>query len=579
MAGILAIEFGEQECKVVVGETGRGKPMIRDLFRLALPKNDNVTERVAERARLLKEALAAHKVKARRAHVIVPKNFVMARMVTLPSTNEDEIAGMARFEAERHIPFNAERHVVSHHVLNKLGVEGSQVLLAAIDRPIAQEYVDICRALGLTVESIGVSSLAVFNAYAAVAGDQLAGKVVTLLNIGFTYTDLVIVNEGILSFTRGTSVSIQKLLAEYAAQGRQVSPKELHEIDVLDARELTGGRETADAPEDPAAVGTASGTIVLDAPVAESAHETAGGKPLVAAWLTQLLKEMRRTYEFARREFNCPPITDIEFTGEGALLHNLDRFFKVNFGVEASVFNPREAFEFAPSLAGEVDEYGVAYAAALGALAPQTPRSVAINLIPPEYTAQLASKRRRQSYVTTGILVVVMLVLAFLWVWELFSRQSELLAQYEEKNRQMKERVEDLENKRKKLEIIRRYIQDKHGALDIIDKISSFEFIPDRVTLTRFEYQKDEAVKIEGHAKTLADINRLDAELKKTGIFESVVQDQGSNKPVRLPNRAEAVLQFQMTCTFPKRNQPTKSSAGSHATRAESMEATGDGTE
>ena len=167
---------------------------------------------------------------------------------------------------------------------------------------------------------------------------------------------------------------------------------------------------------------------------------------------------------------------------------------------------------------------------------------------------------------------------------EIYDKRAEenLLAmkrEVEEKNRQMKERVEDLENKRKKLEIIRRYIQDKHGALDIIDKISSFEFIPDRVTLTRFEYQKDEAVKIEGHAKTLADINRLDAELKKTGIFESVIQDQGSNKPVRLPNRAEAVLQFQMTCTFPKRNQPTKSSAGSRATRTENMEATGDGTE
>ncbi len=120
MAPLLAIEFTEQESKVVVAELGRGKTVVRDAFRLALPRSEDATQRVAERAKALREALATRKIKACRAHVMVPKNYVMARMVTLPSINDDELAGMARFEAERHIPFNAERHVVSHYVLNKL---------------------------------------------------------------------------------------------------------------------------------------------------------------------------------------------------------------------------------------------------------------------------------------------------------------------------------------------------------------------------------------------------------------------------------------------------------------------------
>ncbi|MGC8840399.1 MAG: pilus assembly protein PilM [Candidatus Sumerlaeaceae bacterium] len=580
MALILAIEFSEQECKVAASEVGRGRPFVRHLFRLTLPKNDNVEQRVAERTKLLRDALAQRKIKAKRTHVVVPKNFVMARMVTLPSTSDEEIAGMARFEAERHIPFNAERHIVSHHILNKLGVEGSQVLLAAIDRPIAQEHITICRNAGLIVESIGVSSLAVFNAFAAVASEPLNEKVVALLNVGSTYTDLTIVHHGVLSFTRGTSVSIQRLLADYATVGRDVSAENLQEIDVLNTKELRRDGTVWSSPSSSEADQTVTGAYVFDTTASgQSAPNEASGSSPVAKWLVQLLKEMRRTYEFARREFNCPPITEIQFTGEGALLRNLDRFFQVNFGVDAKVFGPHEAFDFAPDLAQDAKRLGVTYATVLGALVPMTPRSVVINLLPPEYIAERETKRRRQSYVTTGILVGVALVLAYVYVWDLFAQQSTLLEVYQQKNKEMKTRVEDLESKKKKLEIIRRYIQDKHGALDIIERISSFEFIPDRVTLTRFEYRKDEAVKLEGHAKTIADINRLEAELKKTGIFESVVQDQGSNKPVRLPNRTDPVLQFQMTCTFPKRQSLAEKQKSSSARSGASEGETVDGTE
>lgn len=574
MASILAIEFSELECKVVVADVGKSKPLITEVFRLALPKNDDPAQRVAERAKLLKEALQAHRVRTKRARIVVPKNYVMARMVTLPSINDDELAGMARFEAERHIPFNADRHIVSHHVLSKLGVEGSQVLLAAIDRPIAREYIDICSEAGLVVESLGVSSLAVFNAYAAVASETMTQKVVAIVNIGSTYTDLVIVSDGVLSFTRGTSVCTQRLIASLESSGRAASPTDLTTIDVLDTARA-GVPANVASPEE----ATETEAIVLDALAEGEASGAPDPKSPVMTWLVQLLKEMRRTYEFARREFNCPPITEIRFTGEGSLLRNLDRFFQVNFGVEAQVFSPDSAFEFSSKLVSDARRLGATYVAALGALAPATSRSVTVNLVPPEYREAIEAKRRRQSYLTTGILAVIALFLAYLWVWDLFQRQNELLEAYKRKNREMKERVQDLESKKKKLEIIRRYIQDKHGALDIIERISSFDFIPERVTLTRFEYRKDEAVKIEGHAKTIADINRLEAELKKTGIFESVVQDQGSNKPIRLPNRPDPVLQYQMTCTFPKRTTKNEAKSETGVSSGKTTQEAADGTE
>ncbi|AXA36418.1 MAG: hypothetical protein D6691_07295 [Candidatus Hydrogenedentota bacterium] len=551
MATILAIEFAEAECKVAAAERSKNRTTLRALFCFELPKGESAEERIALRAKALKEQLAAHKIRTRRARVVIPKNYVMARMVTLPSVSEDEIAGMARFEAERHIPFNAERHVVSHHILAKLGVEGSQVLLAAVDRPIVQEYLDICVAAGLQVEMLGVSSLCMFNAFAALEGQRMGEQVAALVNIGNAYTDLVIVNHGVLSFSRGTSVSVGKLLQELSSGGQPVTVRNLTSLDVLDQELLAGsersiGTQLADPPSD---------ATELSPPPLPLEQKSTSPPPL-RQWLLALLKEMQRTYEFARREFNCPPITHLYLAGEGALLRNIDRFFYVNFGAQTQLLRPLNAVEVPQKLREEIGARDTVFLASVGALLDDGPQAIRINLLPPDYIEKIETQRKRQSYITTGVLAAIALILAYFYVYDLFARQHELLELYRAKNKEMKSRVEDLEAKKKKLDIIRQYIQDKHGALDIIEKISSFDFIPERVTITRFEYKKDESVKIEGHAKTLPDINRFESALKATGFFESVVQDQGSNKPTRLPNRLDPVLAYSITCTFPKRTPP-----------------------
>jgi type IV pilus assembly protein PilM len=567
MAPITAIEFTDLECKVVHADRGKGRAGIRALFSFALPKNDDPAARVAQRVQLLRDALKARKIKAGRVRVVIPKNYVMARMVTLPSNSPQEIAGMARFEAERHIPFNAERHVVSHHILSILGVQGSQVLLAAVDQPIAQEYLDICVGAGLSVESLGVSSLSMFNCFAAAEGDSMADKVIALVNVGTACTDLVIVNNGVLSFSRGSSLGVSRLLADLSAEGMDCTAADLASLDALEPPPGRGGERTAQPAQtvyEIGSTGSDSGVFQDSGSFAAADPSLASNSPLTR-WLVQLLKELRRTYEFARREFNCPPIDHIHVCGEGALLKNLDRFFKVNFGVESAVFQPLKAFDVPAKTAAELASHGTYYVAASGAVAQDAPQSVKVNLVPLQYLQQLQAKRQKQSYITTGILALAALVLAFIYVSDLFTRQQQMLDNYRTHNKDMKPRVEDLEGKKTKLDIIQRYIQDKHGALDIIEVVSAFDFVPDRVTVTRFEYKKEEAVKLEGHAKTLPDVNRLESALKQTGFFDSVMQDQGSNKPVRLPNRTDQVLGYSITCTFPKRGTKNASTKAAPA--------------
>jgi type IV pilus assembly protein PilM len=592
MDRITAIEFTDLECKVLQGERSKDRGVVRALFSVSLPRNEDAVARVAERAQLLRDALKAHKVKPQKVHIIIPKNYVMARMVVLPSSSAAEIGGMARFEAERHIAFNADRHIVSHHILSMQGVQGSQVLLAAVDRPIAQEYLDICLKAGLEVERLDVSSLAVFNALAFARRELLEGKVVALVNVGIAGADLVIANSGALIFTRGSSMGVARLLSELAEAVPQqpVRLEDLRSIDALEPQRFfrppsaqrkhafPGTEQPDEEPgaSPPAPQHDAPFSIITDATPDVAAMPENKGALAFSNWLLRLQQEVKRTYEFAHREFNCSAIDHICVCGEASLIQSLPDYFQVNLGVETTVFNPLKSFESSGKTAEEVNARGALYAATAGAVAPQGPHTVTVNLVPPDYMEQKQAKRRQQSWIVSGILALAALVLGYFHARDLFLRQEEKLQYYRDKNKEYKTRVDDLDAKETRLNIIRTYIQDRHGALDILEQISKFKFIPEKVTLTRFEYRKEETVKVEGHARTLPDVNTMEAAIEKLGFFETVAQDSGSMKVEKLPNRAEQSLRYSITATLPKREakqpKPSSSASGSQGGKTDGTE-------
>ena len=575
MPVVSVIEFSDSECRVLHGDAGRGWLSVRAMFSIALPRNEDASRRVAERSQLLREALRSRKLHVQRARVLIPKNYVMARTVLLPASNDAELEGMARFEAERHIPFNAERHIVSHCVLRRQGVEGIEVLLAAADEPIATEYVDICTRAGLRVESLGVSSLALFNAFKAAVPAESSPKVAAIVSIGAAGCEFALLRDGNFTFTRGASVGTERLFSELRAagvcppggeEGRRAKTA-LAALDALQAAEDMGPGGVTVAPalseesiaragDEPGLTGWESSVFQVPA-IPKGAGEPASGlrqrNLIVHAWLQALLKEIRRTLEFARREYNLPPVDCFHLCGEGALIGGLAPFLERALGVPARVFNAFDTFEAAPK-ALAADDTPLAYTACAGeALLAGSP-GLSVNLLPPAYLEKSERRRQQHSWMVTGVMTLVLLLLGYMYVSKEFTAKNELLAAYVEKNREMKSRVDELRAKETRLDIIRRFIQDEHGALDVLERISAFNFIPSQITLTGVEYKKEEYIKLRGHAKTLPDVNKMRLELEQTGFFQSVSFDEGTNKPVRLPNRADQVLEWYITATFPKRD-------------------------
>jgi type IV pilus assembly protein PilM len=615
LAAGLAIEFTDVDCKIAFGERGKGgRVTLRVLNSFELPKDENVEARVAQRAQLLKDALKAAKIKPQPVRVVIPKNFVMARTVKLPSVDENEIVGMARFEAERHIPFNADRHIVSHHTLAKQGVQGSDVLLAAVDHPIANEYLEVCVKAGLMVERIGVSSLAVFNAFAAAEPTALADRVVAVVNVGRAGTDLVIANNGNVTFTRGSTLGLNKLFAELETAGLEKSFG-LDDLPAVDALEPHLYFRRGNNPPEPAPViydelappvpppppppppGLALGGTSITEGIDEAANSGIyrSGAGLLASqmaeapavpppseavspenpgavafrgWLIRVLQEVKRTYEFAHREFDIPLIQHIYLCGEGAAITNLSQYFRVNFSVEASVFDPVRGTVPAKKLADQVKGRSTSFAAAIGALVQDaTEHAIRINLLPGEYLQRRMAKKQQRAYITTGVLVLVALGMGYWYMADMFESKRELLSEYIDRNTKDKKRVTDLVSKKQRLEIIRQNAQEDQGAWDVLEKISELTaIIPAKATLLRFEFKKGDYVKIQGHVKDLVSANQLLAELRKMQTNDGklyfdpaeVKLDEGSFAPKTPRGRGtETVLEYAVTAPFPKKKKKT----------------------
>ncbi len=594
MPTITAIEFTHAECRVALAETGKGKPALKHLFAFAIPRPEDLAERVEKRAALLRDALKNHKIKPGRVRVLIPKNEVMARMVTLPGTTEAELNSMARFEAERHIPFNPERHIVSHHVLSHLGVQGSQVLLTAVDLPVAKEYLDTCTAAGLTVEQLGVASLSMFNAVSAFKDAEIADKVVALVNVGMNSTDFIIASNGILNFTRSSSAGIARLMADLEEAGTPL-PGGIQSLNLIDAQDPTrffrpSAAAIASAPAAPPmdpydsiydmpSIQIEGDTVIAGfgaEPVSKPAPPADPGTAAFNDWLQRLMQEIRRTYEYARREFNCPPISEFYFTGEGTLLRNLAPVVEQALSTTAIAIDPTIAFDVPPRLDPEIALLRPSAAALAGQFMQAGSHTVQVNLLPPEYMEKRANKRQQQSLIISAVMLVALLVLLFLWASDAVTRQREGLALLKDKNRDMKTQVDELESMKSRLQIMEKSFKDSHSALKILDDISGLAMIPETITLTRFEYKKDDEVKIQGHAKTFADINRFRMELEKMGFFSEVKQDEGSGKPRVLQRRTEPIFEFFMTAKFAKGNTRNKRTSDRSPTRDESSTPTGE---
>lgn len=517
MPSLLVLDISDLDAKLLQLSNPRKQELrLESAQRISFEDLERTEENLPLRAQRITAAVKKISGAARNIVVIVPKQFVTLRTTVLPTSDAEEISSMVFFEAEKMIPFNVERHTISFCLMETPNVQGTEVMIGAIDEPVITQWIQHVKPLHSELEAVEVSSLALHNAVQVSEASNGLPAVYAILQIGLSNMDVVIVRNNQVLMSRSIRFALKNLLDEVDAS--YTFENACHS----DFQEL----------------------IDSNADFAKSVNQ----------WFVKLLSNVQKTIEFASRETQLPIISTVFVCGEALSWPGFHAHLQNRVGFDCPVLNPVSKLEREPKAVVDAEMlscFSASYGAATRALLEEDPQT--INLIPYAIIQQQKAAEFKMHVALSAAMGVIALLIGFLYFNGQQQFRNEESTRLSEYLVQMDDLVKQLDDREERISIIRNIRSEQAGALDILGEISSYgklgSFTLDkkRLSLSRFEYKLGDQVRLEGYAMEVDDITdfvRFLSGLKKGGkpIFSDVrIQSQD---PVTLPRRENRLYRF-----------------------------------
>ncbi|MEW6355952.1 MAG: type IV pilus assembly protein PilM [Planctomycetota bacterium] len=238
---------------------------------------------------------------------------VINRYLTLEDMPDHELANRIRFEADKYIPFEADKVVLDYQLVQRLPESKEmKVILVAVKRSEIDEHVALITSAGLTPAIIDVDIFAIGNAFEL---NKLMGpgalppdKVHALVDIGANKTSINIMRGNVSQFAREIYIAGNEFL-EAVGKGMNLSDAE------VDALFENPGDKVDEVIE------------------------------LIATALDDLGNEVRLSFDYYESQFDRP-VDEAYVSGGGCQLPGLERFLERIFDVKTQRWDPTERLQF-----------------------------------------------------------------------------------------------------------------------------------------------------------------------------------------------------------------------------------------
>ena len=149
--------------------------------------------------------------KTKRVVTAVSGRFVFVRYISMPVMTDEELVNAAKYELGKYIPVEVDEVLHDSQKLEELAAQEGQepemrVLLVAAKRTFIDEHVAVLETAGLQPAVVDVDSFALGNAYelsGSINPQAVAqGKLVALVDIGASKTNINIMSDSVSYFTR-----------------------------------------------------------------------------------------------------------------------------------------------------------------------------------------------------------------------------------------------------------------------------------------------------------------------------------------------------------------------------------------
>jgi type IV pilus assembly protein PilM len=238
----------------------------------------------------------------------------VTRKLQLAGGSDEEIDDQVSWEAEQYLPFGIDESSVAFHIIGENEGGGVDIIIAAARNDIILSFRELVEKANLKIKIIDMGMLAITNVFENVMGDKLEvqGESWIIIDIGAQKTEFIIYKNGMIAFTKEMNIGGVMITEEIQ---RQMGVN-YFEAEMLKIK----GDGSGNLPEE---------IIQIIDDVVEAFYS-----------------EIKKTIDFYVSSTSDESLVGCLMTGGGVLIPGLIEGLEALLGVECSVLNPFDSFDY-----------------------------------------------------------------------------------------------------------------------------------------------------------------------------------------------------------------------------------------
>lgn len=249
----LGIDIGSHSIKLVeLGRDGQSDVLV-SIGSIATPPKALISTLHADQqavSEAIKTLVKQTNTKTRDVIIALPESLVFTRVIEVPQLSERELASAIRWEAEQYVPLPLDQVNLDFTILRDTRdtqTSKMEVLLVASPKVLIEKYLRILDQADLNPVA---AETEIISASRALVRTVMNVKTTLVVSLGAQTTDLAILRNGILAFTRSISAGGESL-SRALVQGldfNQNQAEQFKQTYGLDRNQLEGKILTAVKP-------------------------------------------------------------------------------------------------------------------------------------------------------------------------------------------------------------------------------------------------------------------------------------------------------------------------------------------
>ncbi len=252
--------------------------------------------------------------------ISVPGSAVFIKKITLPDLPAEELKMIASQEASKHLPFATNELNVDFQILESTRRPGEtgkivDVVLCAISKAVARNYLNAVFGAGLVVNAIDISPFAMIKSLANAELINDVEKTYISVLIDYTSTDINIIQNGMPMFTHSVQVGRKNIIESIA---NSLTKKKQLVIDMLPEVAL----------------------IIPGEDMSENADLNRASTAVRGVY-SNISEEIRKAIDFFNSDKTEPvEIETVFLGGNGVCVQNIDKYLYNKLKIDTQIFNP-----------------------------------------------------------------------------------------------------------------------------------------------------------------------------------------------------------------------------------------------